>query len=207
MGFATAAGRGRATAGGGVGRASLAPSGTITPSFMRMMRWACLATSGSCVTSTMVMPSALPLEHRENLGSGGRVEIAGRLVGQQQRRPVDQPPARSRRAAAVRRTFVSGRGLSRSASCTRASSVSAQSLASMAGMWWGAYSIGMSTLSRALVRAGRLKLWKTKPILRLRTTARASASRPEISPSVSITPRRGAIETTEQIHERGFARP
>ena len=47
--------------------------------------------SGSCVTSTMVMPSAASAgEQRHDLDAGARVEVAGRLVGQHQARLVDQ---------------------------------------------------------------------------------------------------------------------
>ena len=58
---------------------------------MWMMRWACRAMSCSCVTSTMVLPSLVqPLEQRHDFVAGGGIEVAGGLVGQQDRGVVHQ---------------------------------------------------------------------------------------------------------------------
>ena len=47
--------------------------------------------SGSWVTSTMVMPLAVEfVEQRHDFLAGVAVQVAGRLVGQDQARPVDQ---------------------------------------------------------------------------------------------------------------------
>ena len=54
--------------------------------------------SGSCVTRTIVLPpSCSRAKTRHDLGAGLRVEVARRLVGQQDRRIVDER-ARDRHA-------------------------------------------------------------------------------------------------------------
>ena len=73
-----------------------APAGarrTMRPSRSRTTRLAWAATSSSWVISTIVRPDALSsVEQRQHLGGGGAVEVAGRLVGQEQRRLGDQRP-------------------------------------------------------------------------------------------------------------------
>ena len=61
-----------------------------------------------------------------------------------------------------------GTCLARSDTPTRASAVAAREARSAA--FTPAYASGSSTLLWAVVREIRLKLWKTKPILRLRTS-------------------------------------
>ena len=61
------------------------------PSRMWMTRWAWAAMSASCVTRTIVLPACVePLEQRHDLDAGLRVEVAGRLVGEQDRRVVHE---------------------------------------------------------------------------------------------------------------------
>ena len=73
-------------------------SSTRCPSRKRRTRRAKRATSGSCVTSTTVMPLAVEfLQQRHDLQAGARVERAGRLVGEDQQRARDQR-ARDRHA-------------------------------------------------------------------------------------------------------------
>ena len=61
------------------------------PSFTTITREAYSAMSGSCVTSTMVMPGVAELlEERHDLDAGLRVEVAGRLVGEDDLRLADQ---------------------------------------------------------------------------------------------------------------------
>ena len=49
----------------------------------------------------MVLPASMqPREQRHDLGAGLRIEVAGRLVGEQDRRVVDQRP-RDRHALAL----------------------------------------------------------------------------------------------------------
>ena len=55
------------------------------------MRRACSAMSGSWVTSTTVRPCVVELlEDAHHLHAVSRVEVAGGLVGEQERGPVDQ---------------------------------------------------------------------------------------------------------------------
>ena len=71
------------------------------PSRMWMARCACAATSASCVTRTIVLPASCRLgEEGHDLDAGLRVEVAGRLVGQQDRRIVHER-ARDRDALAL----------------------------------------------------------------------------------------------------------
>ena len=66
---------------------------TIRPSTSRISRRACAATSFSWVISTIVRPEPVePVQHGEHVGSGLGVEVAGRLVGQHQRRRGHQRP-------------------------------------------------------------------------------------------------------------------
>ena len=71
--------------------ASVRRSSSMSPSRTTITRRACAAMSGSWVTRMMVIPSlAELLEQRHHLQAGVRVEVAGRLVGQDEARPVDQ---------------------------------------------------------------------------------------------------------------------
>ena len=57
------------------------------------LRRACSAMSGSCVTSRMVSPSSLRAWKSAITSiAGGRVEVAGGLVGEEQLRPVHERP-------------------------------------------------------------------------------------------------------------------
>ena len=100
---------GRVACAGHAGGASVRPARSagrdrLLPSFMRMMRLAWRATSGSWVTMMMVWPGGVKLvEEREDLLAGAAVEVSGGFVGEQDRRAGRPAPARSRRAAAGRR--------------------------------------------------------------------------------------------------------
>ena len=66
---------------------------SIWPSRIRITRRAATATSCSWVISTMVRPEACSSSNSdEDVGGGVRVEVAGRLVGQDQRRVGHQRP-------------------------------------------------------------------------------------------------------------------
>ena len=63
------------------------------PSRIRRMRLARAAMSGSCVTMMIVLPARVErFEHLHDFFAGGRVQVAGRLVGQDHVRVVDQRP-------------------------------------------------------------------------------------------------------------------
>ena len=75
------------------GAAPTGRSSTIRPSRKTTTRCACSAMSGSCVISTTVLPSSFSLwKTRHDLLGGLRVEVARRLVGQDELRVVDQRP-------------------------------------------------------------------------------------------------------------------
>ena len=69
-------------------------SPAIRPSCRNTTRSAMAAADGSCVTITTVRPSsrAQRPQQREHLAAGPRVEVARRLVGEQQRRRQQQRP-------------------------------------------------------------------------------------------------------------------
>ena len=84
-------------------RAACARRFSILPSRMRMVRWACSAMSRSWVTRMMVLPSLVqPLEEPHDLLAGRRVEVAGGLVGEQDRRAASPARGRWPRAGAGR---------------------------------------------------------------------------------------------------------
>ena len=91
--------------------ASLRSSDSIWPSRMRTTRLAQAAMSFSCVTMMIVLPAPLSRgQHLHDLVAGLRVEVAGRLVGQDHVRVVDQGCGRWPRAAAGRRRAASAGG-------------------------------------------------------------------------------------------------
>ena len=137
--------------------------------------WSAAATSGSWVIRTTVRPSSFRrAKIRKHVLGGVRVQVAGRLVGEDQRgvghdRPRDRDTLLLA-AGQLRRLVVAGGCPSppsavhaRRAVCALRPSVRRRRAA--APRW------------RARSCAGtRLKLWKTKPILRLRRSARSSSS-------------------------------
>ena len=101
----------------------------ISPSRSTTTRRAWAAMSGSCVTMITVCPLVGQLlEHRMISSEVCRVEVAGRFVGEQDRRPFT-----SARAMATRWRWPPessfGRWSMRSSSCTRSSASLARSLA------------------------------------------------------------------------------
>ena len=64
----------------------------------------------------------------------------------------------------------------------------------------------MMTFCSAVVRGSRLKLWKTKPSLAVRTSARWLGVNWLISwPSSQIFARTGPVEAAQDVHQRGLA--
>ena len=164
------------------------------------------AMSGSCVTSTMVMPRRPQLlEQRHHLDAGLGVEVAGRLVGQDHLRLGDQ---RARDGDAL---LLAARHLVRVVVDALAEPDALQRLArALRGArapGRRAYSSGSSTFSSAVVRDSRLKLWNTKPSVRLRMRASPSESSCEIAwPSRRNSPARRLVEAAEDVHQRRLAR-
>ena len=142
----------------------------------RISRRACAATSGSWVISTIVRPAALSWSNTARTSVGRtRVEVAGRLVGQDQRRARSPAPGRSRPAAAGRRRAGSARGRRgrRGRPCpARPRARSRRSVALRRRRPAAA-----RHCASALVRGIRLNAWNTKPILRLRTSGQLVVAR------------------------------
>ena len=111
-----------------------------------------------------------PLEDVHHLDARARIEVAGRLVGQQQLRVVHE------RAGNRHALLLAAGQLVRMMAEPFAQADGAQRLGARAPLTRAcctpAYSSGSSTFSSALVRGSRLNPWKTKPIFVLRTRAR-----------------------------------
>ena len=118
------------------------------------------------------------LEQRHDLQAGARVEVAGGLVGEDQRGRVDQR-ARDRHAlllaaGELRRLVVGALGEARRC----ASISSARARRSRAGDARRRPAAARRSRARRCA-ASRLKFWNTKPMLRLRTSASSSPARSE----------------------------
>ena len=134
----------------------------MRPSRIATTRCAALATRMSCVTSTIVWPSAwLLAQHGPRTSRAcGRVEVAGRLVGEQDARAVDE-------RAGDRDTLLLTAG--EVAGHTRRHLVEAETLeqicraAPRLARRDAGQQRGSSTLSATVRFAIRLKNWNTKP--------------------------------------------
>ena len=132
----------------------------------------------------------------------GRVEVAGRLVGHDDGRLVRQ---RARHRDAL---LLAARELRRIVM-----PAAGQARPRRAGPWpasvaWRrpAISIGTSTFSNAVSDGTRWKNWKTKPMARPRSRARASSPSLVMSvPSMRISPVRRLVEAGHQADQRRLA--
>ena len=134
-----------------------------------------------------------------------RVEVAGRLVGQQDRGVVDQR-ARDRDAL-----LLAARELARvvvpRGRRARARAAPRRARSALSCGRRPRRSSGSTTFSSALVRASSLKLWNTKPIRRLRIWASAGSSfARDVDAFEEIGAARRAVEAAEDVHQRGLAR-
>ena len=150
------------------------------------------ASAGSCVTMTSAVPSALTRSSSaRDLLAGGLVQLAGRLVGQQQPRAVGER-ARDRdalhlAARELRRPMIGARG--------QADVVEqlARPLPPLALARRPLRTAAARRSRRAVSIGSRKKRWKTKPICRSRSRLRsASDSRATSRPSNSSVPDVGA---------------
>ncbi len=130
----------------------------------------------------------MELEHQLNdLRAGRGVEVAGRLVGEQDR-GLDDEGAGKRNALLLAARHLGGIVRPSVPSPTRASSASARSKASSRP----ASSSGTATFSSAVMFWIRWNDWKTMPTLRPRKRARASSSSAvRSSPATTILPESG----------------
>ena len=180
-------------------------SATICPSRTRITRRAWAAISSSWVIRMIVLPCRVQaVEDRHHLLRGGRVEVAGRLVGEDHGRVGDER-ARDRDPLLLAAGELGGRWCTRSRSPTCASASSARSRRACRGT--PAYDSGSSTFASARVRGIRLKLWNTNPINRLRTSDErvlVDAADVESVQPVDAAGRR--VETAEDVHQRASCR-
>ena len=141
------------------------------PSRIRSMRAAAAATSAECVASSIVTPSSRfsSASSASTRGAVVRIEVAGRLVGDEQRRAGARARGRWPRAAS-RRPTPAADSASADARCRRARPArAARASASCAVMPPSRH--GSAMLSPRVSVGSRLKNWNTKP-MRSRRSAR-----------------------------------
>ena len=159
------------------GRATAARRRTIRPSTRRTSRSARAPTSGSWVISTMVRPAALSSSKTlQHVVGGVAVQVAGRLVGEQQGGLGDQRPGH-RDALLLAAGELVGLVLGAVGEADRVQRRQGPRGGARAAST-PAYASGSSTLASALVRGIRLNAWKMKPISRLRARASCRSDEP-----------------------------
>ena len=154
---------------------------------------ACFATRASWVTMMMVMPScalscsnmlstsSLVRESRLPVGSSAKISGGWLTSARAMATRCCWPPESWEGSWSMRSSRPTRRSISRA--CCRAW---------RSERWPAVYESGIATFSRALVRGSRLKFWKTKPNLWLRTRARWSLDRDDtFSPSSQYSPEVG----------------
>ena len=178
-------------------------SGVERPFAQAHLRWAVRATSSAWVANRMVMPRSRlsSASSVSTVGAVGRVEVAGRLVGDQQgglvherageRRPLhlaarhscgsgqpmpDADAGRQRRRAA----FRLGRGMPPSRQ-------------------------GSAMLSPSVSVGSRLKNWNTKPMRSRRSRVSASSSSARGRGPRARRARRRPVHGAAQVEQRGLA--
>ena len=136
---------------------------------------------------------------RDHLAARAAVEVAGRLVGEQQRRRHRRSRARSRRAGAGRRRAASGRWCARVGEPDARRAVGRDARAAL-GRARSRRGPSAARRSRAAVRRGtRWKNWKTKPIRSRRTRACSSSSSVgDVAAVERGSARRRAVEQPER---------
>ena len=180
-------------------------SATIWPSRIVITRSAYAAISGSCVTRTIVIPllAVQRAQRRHDLALVRRVEIAGRLVGQQDRGVVDQR-ARDRHAL-----LLAARELARMVGLAPGQAERAQRRVGALG---------------AALRLARVEQRQRDVLARARALEQIEALEHEADPAAAhlrerrlvlardvdafeeVGAARRAVEAAEHVHERRFAR-
>ena len=146
----------------------------IWPSLIRMVRSAASATSDSWVIRTMVRPPTCRSSNRPSTSSADdRVEVAGRLVGQDERRVGDQGPGH-RDPLLLTAGELAGPVLDPVGEADPVEGGEGPFLAD------GSFDAGVDERELDVApgvesEARRLNCWKTKPIRRFRTWARSSS--------------------------------
>ena len=146
-----------------------------------------------------------PLEDAHDLDAGARVEVAGRLVGQQDRR------LRHERAGDRDALLLPARELVRVVIGAVGQPDRRQALHRQLAPLGRAslpppYSSGSSTLSSAVVRESRLNPWKTNPIFLLRTVGELILRHLRHVLAVEdVLAGRRPIQTAQDVHQRRLA--
>jgi hypothetical protein len=174
------------------------------PSMMCTLRCARCASSGSCVTIRMVVPLALICSSRSiTLRAICRVEVAGRLVGQQHFRRTGQ------RAGDRHALLLAARQLGRVVRMREARpTIGQRVLDAFRALCRRETAVAQRHVDVVEdVRSGiRLKPWKMKPSFSLRRRERASSSRPLHADAVEHVV--AAVEVLQQagdVEEGGLA--
>ena len=182
-------------------------SAMTCPSSISMRRRVRAATAWSWVMMTTVVPGRVEFFQQGQDGrAGGRVEVAGGLVGQQQRRRGPRWPGRSRPAAARRRTAGSaGRrpgARARPGPARRRPAAAARR---------GAPRRRAARRPRCPARvwcSARKNCWNTNPIREARSADSSRSRHPgHVQPG---DPHRAAgrlVQGAHQVQQRGLARP
>ena len=150
--------------------------------------------------------SALSSSSRSRMAlAGGAVEVAGRLVGQHDRRAAHQGAGdRDPLPLAARQLGRPG-----GAACGRARPVPARAAAVAAlGMPAPAYSSPSATLSSAVACSARKNCWNTNPMLVARSPdSSRSDRRGDVQAGDPHRPGRGPVQGAHQVQQRRLARP
>ena len=166
-----------------------------------------LARCSSWVTSRIVCPRRLRSSRRAStdLAVAG-VERAGRLVGEEHGRPVDDGPSDRHAlplAAAQRRRDSASRTIGQAQLAEQLVGPGAASAATRPPS-----SAATATLSTTVRSSSRWKNWKTKPTFaRRKRAAAASLRRSTRTPSTSTSPRVGRSSAADEVEQRRLAAP
>ena len=163
--------------------------------------------SGSWVMSTMVRPSRVEvLEQPEHVGGRRRVEVAGRLVGEDHRR-LGHERARDRRRAAAGLPRARRDGGRRGRRARPRSSARAARAPAVRRRRCPRRRAAARRCATPAGTASRLNCWNTKPMNTLRTSASWFSSNACTSwPARRNTPVVGHVEAAEDVHQRRLAR-
>ena len=174
---------------------------------MRTRRWACVGDVVLVGDDHERQPRVAQLvEQREDRLGVDRVEVARRLVAEQQRGVAQQRPG-DRDALLLAARQPRGQEAARGGSCRRGSSAaSARSRAALARRRRGR----PRRASRSRPPAGgpsRLKVWKTKPIRsRAQRGALVVVERADVDAVEEVRPARRAVQAAEEVQQRRLAR-
>ena len=185
---------------------SIVTSRSTRPSRRWIWRRACAAMSCSWVTRTIVCPDDQQLlEQLHDLLAGRRVEVAGRLVGEEDAGIVDERPGDRHALALAARQLVGPviHAVAQPDALERAGRLRAAGLRRRGRR----RSAAARRCAATSARGSRLNVWKTNPISLLRIRASSSSERSlTFWPLSQYSPADGRIEAADQVHQGGLAR-